>query len=86
MSDFITVMRETCPTPVVNATKWTRIGGNPHTVNLNAYLSKDGSKIMGTWICTMFGSQGFYSLLANIKQAEGRPIPPPHQQRLTKPV
>ncbi|UTW12791.1 cupin domain-containing protein [Marinobacterium rhizophilum] len=52
MSDFITVMRETCPTPVVDATKWTRIGGDPHTVNLNAYLSADGSKIMGTWICT----------------------------------
>jgi uncharacterized cupin superfamily protein len=52
MSDFITVLRETCPTPVVDATKWKRIGGDPHTVNLNAYLSKDGSKIMGTWICT----------------------------------
>jgi len=52
MSDFITVLRETCPTPVLDATKWKRIGGDPHTVNLNAYLSKDGSKIMGTWICT----------------------------------
>ncbi len=52
MSDFITVLRETCPTPVVDATKWKRIGGDPHTVNLNAYLSADGSKIMGTWICT----------------------------------
>ena len=31
---------------------WKRIGGDPHTVNLNAYTSADGSKIMGTWICT----------------------------------
>ena len=52
MSDFITVLRKTCPTPFLDATKWKRIGGDPHTVNLNAYLSKDGSKIMGTWICT----------------------------------
>jgi len=52
MSDFITVLRETCPTPVLDATKWQRIGGDPHTVNLNAYVSADGSKIMGTWICT----------------------------------
>ncbi|MEN2475189.1 MULTISPECIES: cupin domain-containing protein [Burkholderia] len=52
MSDFITVLRETCPMPVLDATKWKRIGGDPHTVNLNAYVSKDGSKIMGTWICT----------------------------------
>ena len=48
MSDFITVLRETCPTPALNATPWKRIGGNPQTVNLNAYLSADGSKIMGT--------------------------------------
>ncbi len=52
MSDFITVLRDTCPTPVLDATRWQRIGGDPHTVNLNAYLSADGSKIMGTWICT----------------------------------
>lgn len=52
MSDFITVLRKTCPMPVVDATKWKRIGGDPHTVNLNAYVSRDGSKIMGTWICT----------------------------------
>lgn len=38
MSDFITVLREICPTPVVDATKWKRIGGDPHTGNLNAYL------------------------------------------------
>lgn len=57
MSDFITVLRETCPTPVVDATKWKRIGGDPHTVNLNAYLSADGSKIMGTWICTPASSR-----------------------------
>ncbi|MEG0969438.1 MAG: cupin, partial [Pseudomonas sp.] len=24
MSDFITVLRDTCPTPVLNATKWKR--------------------------------------------------------------
>lgn len=57
MSDFITVLRDTCPTPVLDATKWQRIGGDPHTVNLNAYLSADGSKIMGTWICTPASSR-----------------------------
>jgi hypothetical protein len=44
MSDFITVLRETCPTPVVDATKWKRIGGDPHTVNLNAYLSPTAAR------------------------------------------
>ena len=29
-----------------------KLEGDPHTVNLNAYTSEDGSKIMGTWICT----------------------------------
>ena len=48
----ITVLRDTQPMPVVDACKWERIGGDPHTVNLNAYTSDDGSKIMGTWICT----------------------------------
>lgn len=52
MSDFITVLRDTCPVPVLDATKWKRIDGDPHTVNLNAYASADGSKLMGTWICT----------------------------------
>ncbi|WP_288436175.1 cupin domain-containing protein, partial [uncultured Pseudomonas sp.] len=48
----ITVLRDTQPLPVVDACKWERIEGEPHTVNLNAYTSDDGSKIMGTWICT----------------------------------
>ncbi len=48
----ITVLRDTTPLPVVDACKWERIEGEPHTVNLNAYTSEDGSKIMGTWICT----------------------------------
>ncbi len=33
MSDFITVLRDTCPVPVLDATKWKRIDGDPHTVN-----------------------------------------------------
>ncbi|RCH03286.1 cupin domain protein [Pseudomonas aeruginosa] len=37
---------------MLDATKWKRIDGDPHTVNLNAYASADGSKLMGTWICT----------------------------------
>jgi uncharacterized cupin superfamily protein len=41
--------------PVVDACKWERIEGDPHTVNVNAYTSDDGSKIMGTWICTPGG-------------------------------
>ena len=48
----ITVLRDTQPLPLLDACKWTRLAGEPHTVNLNAYLSADGSKIMGTWICT----------------------------------
>ena len=48
----ITVLRDTQPIPLLDACKWTRIAGEPHTVNLNAYTSADGSKIMGTWICT----------------------------------
>lgn len=48
----ITVLRDTQPMPVVDACKWERIEGDPHTVILNAYTSDDGSKIMGTWICT----------------------------------
>lgn len=48
----ITVLRDTQPIPIVDACKWERIEGEPHTVNLNAYTSDDGSKIMGTWICT----------------------------------
>ncbi len=48
----ITVLRDTQPIPLLNACKWTRIAGEPHIVNLNAYTSADGSKIMGTWICT----------------------------------
>ncbi|MFO6060787.1 hypothetical protein ACLBVL_22725, partial [Pseudomonas aeruginosa] len=47
MSDFITVLRDTCPVPVLDATKWKRIDGDPHTVNLNAYASADGSKLVG---------------------------------------
>ena len=52
MNPPITVLRDTLPTPVLDACKWTRIAGDPHTVNLNAYTSEDGKKIMGTWICT----------------------------------
>ena len=48
----ITVLRETLPIPLLDACKWTRIAGEPHTVNLNAHTAEDGSKIMGTWICT----------------------------------
>ena len=48
----ITVLRDTQPMPLLDACKWERIEGEPHTVNLNAYTSDDGSKIMGTWICT----------------------------------
>ena len=40
------------PLPVLDACKWEKLEGDPHTVNLNAYTSEDGSKIMGTWICT----------------------------------
>ena len=48
----ITVLRDTHPLPVLEACKWEKLEGDPHTVNLNAYTSEDGSKIMGTWICT----------------------------------
>jgi uncharacterized cupin superfamily protein len=51
MSKPITVLRDTHPLPVLDACKWEKLG-DPHTVNLNAYTSEDGSKIMGTWICT----------------------------------
>ena len=37
----ITVLRDTQPTPLLDACKWTRIAGEPHTVNLNAYTSED---------------------------------------------
>lgn len=33
----ITVLRDTQPIPLLDACKWTRIAGEPHTVNLNAY-------------------------------------------------
>ena len=52
MSTPITVLRDTHPLPVLDACKWEKLEGDPHTVNLNAYTSEDGSKIMGTWICT----------------------------------
>jgi len=52
MSKPITVLRDTHPLPVLDACKWEKLEGDPHTVNLNAYTSEDGSKIMGTWICT----------------------------------
>ena len=52
MNNPITVLRDTVPVPMLDACKWERIAGEPHTVNLNAYLSDDGTKIMGTWICT----------------------------------
>ncbi|WP_207847811.1 MULTISPECIES: cupin domain-containing protein [unclassified Pseudomonas] len=48
----ITVLRDTHPLPVLDACKWEKLEGDPHTVNLNAYTSEDSSKIMGTWICT----------------------------------
>jgi uncharacterized cupin superfamily protein len=38
--------------PAADGSKWEKLEGDPHTVNLNAYTSEDGSKIMGTWICT----------------------------------
>ena len=52
MSAPITVLRDTHPLPVLDACKWEKLEGDPHTVNLNAYTSEDGNKIMGTWICT----------------------------------
>jgi uncharacterized cupin superfamily protein len=52
MSNLITVLRDTHPLPVVDACKWEKLAGDPHTVNLNCYSSADGEKIMGTWICT----------------------------------
>ena len=52
MTAPITVLRDTHPLPVLDACKWEKLEGDPHTVNLNAYTSEDGSKIMGTWICT----------------------------------
>ena len=52
MTNPITVLRDTVPVPMLDACKWERIAGDPHTVNLNAYKSEDGQKIMGTWICT----------------------------------
>ena len=52
MNNPITVLRYTVPVPMLDAGKWERIAGEPHTVNLHAYLSDDGTKIMGTWICT----------------------------------
>ena len=47
MSAPITVLRDTHPLPVLDACKWEKLEGDPHTVNLNAYTSEDGSKIMG---------------------------------------
>ena len=52
MSDFITVLRDTCPVPVLDATKWKRIDGDPHTRQPQRIRSADGSKLIGTWICT----------------------------------
>lgn len=50
MSDFITVLRETCPPPVLDATLKKCIDDAPYTVNLNAYASKDDGKVMGSRI------------------------------------
>lgn len=52
MHQPITLLRDTRPVPVLDASKWQIIEGEPRTVNLNAYTSPDGRKIMGTWICT----------------------------------
>jgi len=48
----ITVLRDTHPPTGLDACKWEKLEGDPHTVNLNAYTSEDGSKIIGTRICT----------------------------------
>ena len=36
MSQPITVLRDTHPLPVLDACKWEKLEGDPHTVNLNA--------------------------------------------------
>jgi len=36
MSKPITVLRDTHPLPVLDACKWEKLEGDPHTVNLNA--------------------------------------------------
>jgi len=52
MSKPITVLRDTHPLPVLDACngKSSKATRTPSTSN--AYTSEDGSKIMGTWICT----------------------------------
>ena len=42
MSKPITVLRDTHPLPVLDACKWEKLEGDPHTVNLNAYTSDGG--------------------------------------------
>ncbi|MBR9830318.1 MAG: cupin, partial [Oceanospirillales bacterium] len=44
MSNKITVLRDTQPEVLLDATQWEKLSGDPHTVNLNAYKSEDGSK------------------------------------------
>ncbi len=36
MTAPITVLRDTHPLPVLDACKWEKLEGDPHTVNLNA--------------------------------------------------
>ena len=49
MSDFITVLRETCPTPSSMQPRETHRRRSAHR---EPERRLDGSKIMGTWICT----------------------------------
>lgn len=52
MSNKIKLLRDAQPEVLLDATQWEKLSGDPHTVNLNAYKSDDGSKLMGTWLCT----------------------------------
>ncbi|MDR5902891.1 MULTISPECIES: cupin domain-containing protein [Halomonas] len=52
MTDKIKVLRDAQPDVLLDASSWEKLSGDPHTVNLNAYASEDGTKTMGTWICT----------------------------------
>ena len=52
MTNKIKLLRDAQPDVLLDASSWEKLSGDPHTVNLNAYASEDGTKTMGTWICT----------------------------------
>lgn len=53
MFDFIIVLCKICLMFVFDVIKWRCIGGDLYIVNFNVYVLKDGSKIMGIWICML---------------------------------